>query len=45
MNEMTDEAKNEIQTVLSRTPEEFGVTLSGNNFNKNSINELQNHCL
>ena len=40
MNEMNDEAKNEISELLQRTPDDFGLTLSGNNFSKNCIQDL-----
>lgn len=40
MNEMNDEAKSELVSLLRRTPDDFGVTLSGNNFSKNCINDL-----
>jgi hypothetical protein len=40
MNELNDEIKPYFNQLLKRTPDDFGLTLSGNIFTKATIDEL-----
>jgi hypothetical protein len=41
MNEVNDEIKVYLTQLLRRTPDDFGLTLSGNIFTKACIEDLQ----
>ena len=41
MNDINDEIKDTLAQLLKRTADDFGVTLSGNNISKETIDYLQ----
>ena len=41
MNEITDDIKDNVNSLLKRTNDDFGITLSGNPITKESIEQLQ----
>ena len=40
MNKIDDEACPQIEQVLSQTPDDFGITLSGNPISENAIKQI-----
>ncbi len=40
LNELDDDIESEIMSLLERTPDDFGVTLSANKFSEESIGRL-----
>ena len=41
MNDLNDDIKENLEALVKRTNEDFGLTLSGNAFTKDSIDKLQ----
>lgn len=41
MNDLTDDIMKDIGDLMRRTPDEFGITLSGNMIDKDYIRRLQ----
>jgi len=40
MNPIDDEAREYVIDLMKRTPEEFSVTLSGTDFDENTVHEM-----
>lgn len=40
MNDIEEEAKDELMELMKRTPDEFSITLSGTGFTENTVHEM-----